>query len=155
MSCFHPNLGIYTKNRKTINFCKISWNKNVFLMTFNDDFYDGIFEKALRSEYSQLTTLKVDEKAFFKNSIFDVGNVSGRRKLLDAELLAVWQFGGTAITQDVLATCQLPQPDESYCLVSLDMISCPKQCSAFLYQVMNNGHLQKQSVVITRNISTF
>ncbi|CAB0006945.1 unnamed protein product [Nesidiocoris tenuis] len=103
-------------------------------MTFNDDFYDGIFEKALRSEYSQLTTLKVDEKAFFKNSIFDVGNVSGRRKLLDAELLAVWQFGGTAITQDVLATCQLPQPDESYCLVSLDMISCPKQCSAFLYQ---------------------
>ncbi|KAF6197988.1 hypothetical protein GE061_007733 [Apolygus lucorum] len=115
-------------------------DKNVFLVTFVRGAKDGRFEKRLRSEYSNLMMLKADGEQFFKGTMFEGDWRGDANSMKDAELLTIWQFGGTVMADDVVITSELPKNrGNGNCLVSPDVISCPSQCSAFLYQLLLNA----------------
>uniref|UniRef100_A0A146KNK4 Uncharacterized protein n=1 Tax=Lygus hesperus TaxID=30085 RepID=A0A146KNK4_LYGHE len=82
--------------------------------------------------------LKADGEQFFKGSMFEGDWRGDSNSVRDAELLTIWQFGGTVMADDVVVTSKLPKSDVN-CLVSPDFISCPSQCPAFLYQLILNA----------------
>lgn len=72
----------------------------------------------------------------FQGSMFDGEWVGDGKSLGSAQLLTAWQFGGTVVSPDVVVCSKLPTARADDCLVSEDLLSCPVQCSAFVYQLV-------------------
>ncbi|XP_054264563.1 uncharacterized protein LOC128987636 [Macrosteles quadrilineatus] len=92
----------------------------------------------LRQHYTNLNQIKSTADRFFSGSPFQnyFKNID-EFAVFCAKVLLVWQFGGTVIDPNFLVLSRrIYDQNEGFCEVDRDLLFCPNQCSAFVYQVV-------------------
>uniref|UniRef100_A0A1B6KJU3 Uncharacterized protein n=1 Tax=Graphocephala atropunctata TaxID=36148 RepID=A0A1B6KJU3_9HEMI len=96
------------------------------------------FIEFLREHYTNLNLIKSTPTQFFKGSPFqnylkEIDDFS----IFAAKVLLIWQFGGTVLSPNlVLLSRHIYDNNEGFCDVDRDLLFCPNQCSAYVYQLV-------------------
>lgn len=92
----------------------------------------------LQEQYTNLNTIKSTYEKFFKGSPFqNKMKAHSDFSIFAAKVLLVWQFGGMVLSPDFLMLSRRPvDSNEGFCEVDRDLLFCPNQCSAYVYQLV-------------------
>lgn len=98
------------------------------------------YTQFLREQYTNLNRIKSTKEMFFRGSPFqnhikEIDSFS----IFAAKVLLVWQFGGTVLSPNfILLTRRLFDNNEGFCEVDRDLLFCPNQCSAYVYELVKS-----------------
>ncbi|XP_075230820.1 uncharacterized protein LOC142329843 [Lycorma delicatula] len=124
---------------------KLLTDKLVYIIELNEDLQkrdrtgEPDYITNLQKYYMNLNVIKTSESQFFHGSLFenDWRSSSEELCLLAAKALAVWQFGGAAISENLLMNSRdIFDQIKTICFADKDIIYCPQECSAYTYQLM-------------------
>uniref|UniRef100_A0A1B6GFY8 Uncharacterized protein n=1 Tax=Cuerna arida TaxID=1464854 RepID=A0A1B6GFY8_9HEMI len=96
------------------------------------------FIEFLREQYTNLNLIKSTPTQFFKGSPFQnylkkVDDFS----IFAAKVLLIWQFGGMVLSPNLIPlTRHIYDINKGFCEVDRDLLYCPNQCSAYVYQLV-------------------
>lgn len=98
------------------------------------------YTQFLREQYTNLNRIKSTKEMFFRGSPFqDYIKQIDSFSIFAAKVLLVWQFGGTVLSPNViLLTRRLLDNNEGFCEVDRDLLFCPNQCSAYVYELVKS-----------------
>jgi len=115
---------------------KMCPDKNVYVM-FLSNANNGHHERRLRETYPNLNVIRTEGSKYLKGSVFS-GKWDGEEKsLFAAQVLTEWEFGGAVISDGLLMYTRKLFDPEGFCKVHPQVFYCPKQCAAFVYDLMN------------------
>ncbi|KAL1130718.1 hypothetical protein AAG570_011959 [Ranatra chinensis] len=136
-------------------------DKSVFIMNLGPGTStEGAFEQKLKSEYTNLHTIKTDGSRYLAGSPFEGRwSTSGSEASLAAEILTVWQFGGGVISDNlILHSRRVFDSNDGYCEVDRQLLFCPVQCAAFAYDMLEAALKWKGSTdeeIVSRAVANF
>lgn len=98
------------------------------------------YTQFLREQYTNLNRIKSTKEMFFRGSPFQNHiNEIDSFSIFAAKVLLVWQFGGTVLSPNfILLTRRLFDNNEGFCEVDRDLLFCPNQCSAYVYELVKS-----------------
>ncbi|XP_014281555.1 uncharacterized protein [Halyomorpha halys] len=118
--------------------------KNIFLMFLKN--LQQSFENALRVNYENFNIINIEGKTITRGSPFEGKWKADDRSLYEVALLTVWQFGGTVLSEDLLMlNNRLYDEDAINCQIDPELIYCPQQCAAYLYDLIGETLRQNRN----------
>uniref|UniRef100_A0A1B6CHU7 Uncharacterized protein n=1 Tax=Clastoptera arizonana TaxID=38151 RepID=A0A1B6CHU7_9HEMI len=92
----------------------------------------------LKQKYPNLNKMKAQISTVFEGTPFeDKFQECDDLAMFAAKVLLVWQYGGTSLSTNVaFMSRQIFDKNEKMCEVDRELLFCPMQCSAYVYQLI-------------------
>lgn len=105
----------------------------------------------LREHYPNLNKIKAEILTVFEGTPFeDTFKECDDLTIFATKVLLVWQYGGTSLSTNVVFTSRrVFDKNEGMCEVDRELLFCPEQCSAYVYQLIKtvlNVHKNNQTI---------
>lgn len=124
---------------------RLSPSKNIFLMFLKN--VQQSYENALRLKYDNFNIINIEGKTITRGSPFEGKWKADDRSLFEVALLTVWQFGGTVLSEDLLMlNSRLYDNENINCHIDPELIYCPQQCAAYLYDLIGETLRQNRNL---------
>ncbi|KAK9500874.1 hypothetical protein O3M35_002049 [Rhynocoris fuscipes] len=115
---------------------KYGKTKTIYIMMF--DKYKLVYENLLKDNYKNLILNQVNGEQYLRRSPFQWKHEDKNKSMIAAGLITVWQFGGTIMSDNLMACKRIVNINrfdllDGSCVVDYELLSCNEQCAAFVY----------------------